>query len=83
MAIKHFDSNFFNEIITGMRGACDGIEMQQLLDAATKIYLAGSSIMNEVTVKEGSWREDQLTTKCTNAKRLFSVRSAEREEAYS
>lgn len=70
MAIKHFDSNFFNEIITGMKGACEGIEMQQLLDAATKIYLAGSSIMNEVTVKEGSWREESANDKMYKCRKI-------------
>jgi hypothetical protein len=56
MAIKHFDSNFFNEIISGMSAACKGIEVQQLLGAATQIYLASSNAME--TVKQGTWKEE-------------------------
>lgn len=51
--ITKFDSNFFSEIITGMSEACDGVEVQQLLTAATQIYLAGHKAEMENPRKEG------------------------------
>lgn len=68
MAIKHFDSNFFSEIIKGMSAACDGIEVQQLLTAATQIYLANSSFTAEV--KEGIWREEAINDKSYKCKKV-------------
>ena len=57
MTMKHFDTDFFAEIINGMTKTCEGLEVQQLLSAATKIYLAGNEAMK--AVKEcicASWR---------------------------
>lgn len=68
MAIKHFDSNFFNEIITGMSDACKGIEVQQLLGAATQIYLASSSMMD--AVREGTWREEVTADKSYKCRKI-------------
>lgn len=55
--ITKFDSNFFSEIITGMSEACDGVEVQQLLTAATQIYLAGHKAEMEIPRKEGEWKK--------------------------
>lgn len=55
MAIKHFNSEFFSEIIKGMMGTCKGIEVQQILAAATQVYLAGSA--QEDTRQEGVWKK--------------------------
>lgn len=68
MAIKHFDSNFFGEIISGMSAACEGIEMQQLLTAATQIYLAGSSVME--TARQGVWKEEKSDSKAYRCKKI-------------
>lgn len=68
MAIKHFDSNFFGEIISGMSAACEGIEMQQLLTAATQIYLAGSSVME--TARQGVWKEEESDLKAYRFKKI-------------
>ena len=68
MAIKHFDSNFFSEIIIGMSAACDGIEVQQLLSAATQIYLASSSVME--AVKEGVWKEETSIDKTYKCRKI-------------
>ena len=53
MTMKHFDTDFFSEIIAGMKMACGSLEVQQLLTAATQIYLASES---NSAVKEGSWK---------------------------
>lgn len=54
MTMKHFDTDFFTEIINGMKAACGSLEVQQLLSAATSIYLASGQIEREV--KEGQWK---------------------------
>jgi hypothetical protein len=54
MAIKHFDSEFFSEIIHGMSQTCEGLEVQQLLAAATQIYLANN---DKEPIREGRWNE--------------------------
>lgn len=65
MAIKHFDSEFFSEIINGMSQTCEGLEVQQLLNAATQIYLANN--ISEPR-KEGTWKQ------ITPEERTYTVR---------
>lgn len=60
MAIKHFDSEFFSEIINGMSQTCEGLEVQQLLAAATQIYLASNT---QEPIREGKWKEEPGTEK--------------------
>lgn len=57
--MKHFDSNFFAEIIKGMSETCEGLEVQQLLSAATQIYLADG---HEDDRKEGEWKKIATAT---------------------
>lgn len=52
MAVKHFNTQFFSEIIKGMSATCEGIEVQQLLAAATQIYLADQGESRN----EGTWK---------------------------
>lgn len=54
--MKHFNNTLFNEIITGMKESCEGVQLQQLLKAATDIYLASNS--NEVL--EGEWEIEHV-----------------------
>lgn len=68
MTMKHFDTDFFAEIINGMTKTCEGLEVQQLLSAATKIYLAGNEAMK--VVKEGSWLEENCGDKAYKPKKI-------------
>ena len=68
MAMKHFDTDFFGEIITGMKQTCEGLEVQQLLQAATSIYLAGNSAIE--AVKEGSWKVEAGGEKTYRCKKI-------------
>ena len=68
MAIKHFDSNFFGEIINGMSSVCEGIEVQQLLAAATQIYLAGNTVIE--TARQGVWKEEAIDSKAYKCKKI-------------
>lgn len=68
--MKHFDTIFFNEIIKGMSEACEGLEVQQLLSAATSIYLAGTQEVE--TVREGSWVEETGCDKAYKPKKIVT-----------
>lgn len=70
MTMKHFDTDFFTEIITGMKAACGSLEVQQLLSAATKIYLAGNEAVQ--AVKEGSWLEENCGDKAYKPKKIVT-----------
>lgn len=59
--MKHFDTEYFSEIITGMTKACNGIELQQIIAAATQIYLADGAELE--SVKVGQWKVEQATQK--------------------
>lgn len=54
--MKHFNNILFSEIIKGMQESCEGVQLQQLLNAATEIYLASNS--NEV--QEGEWKVEHV-----------------------
>lgn len=69
MAIKHFDTDFFSEIIQGMSQSCEGLAVQQLLNAATQIYLAESSCAS-AEVKEGTWKEEAADGKSYVIKKI-------------
>ena len=54
--MKHFNNTLFNEIITGMQETCKGVQLQQLLKAATEIYLAS----DQDETKEGEWQIERV-----------------------
>ena len=70
MTMRHFDTDFFAEIINGMISTCDGLEVQQLLNAATKIYLAGADVVN--SVREGNWIEENCGDKAYKPKKIVT-----------